>query len=76
MRFNETYPDYAAIEEHIRRARIERSVVVSEMIVAGVQALGRAFKALRESLQRNFYQELDRRFVEADAFLKRSVPRY
>ena len=46
MSFKHEYPDYAAIEAHIRRARIERSVVVSQMIVDALTAVGRGLKRL------------------------------
>ena len=75
MSFKQTYPDFATIENHIHRARVERAVMVSQAIVAGVQATIRGLKLLRNALERNFHAELDRRAVEADAFLKRSVPR-
>jgi hypothetical protein len=39
MRVSERYPDYAAIESHIHRARIERSIYVSEMIVGAITAV-------------------------------------
>ena len=32
MDIKRDYPDYAAIEEHIRRAHLERSLVLSQMI--------------------------------------------
>jgi len=54
MSFKETYPDFAAIEEHIRRARIERSVAVAHYIVefitdtvGGLKKLARALGAKR-----------------------------
>ena len=46
MSFKHEYPDYAVIEAHIRRARIERSVVVSQMIVAAITGVGRGLKWL------------------------------
>ena len=46
MSFKHEYPDYAAIEAHIRRARIERSVAVSRMVVDAITAVGRGFKWL------------------------------
>ena len=32
MGFKDSYPDFAAIEEHIRRARLERSVAIAHAI--------------------------------------------
>jgi len=70
------YTDFSTIEEHIRRARIERSVAVSQMIVAAGESIGRGLRRLADALQRGLEVERDRRAIEADAFLKRSVPRY
>ena len=73
---NLPYTDFSTIEEHIRRARIERSVAVSQMIVAAGESIGRGLRRLADALQRGLEVERDRRAIEADAFLKRSVPRY
>ena len=73
MKFSENYPDFATIEKHIHRARIERAVAVSEMIVDAIQATRRGFRALKESLERNF-QTVERRSAKPD-FLKRVAPR-
>ena len=32
MDFKDAYPDYVAIEEHIKRARLERSLAVAQLI--------------------------------------------
>ena len=32
MDFKDAYPDYVAIEEHIRRAHLERSLAIAQMI--------------------------------------------
>ena len=76
MDFKRDYPEYAVIEEHIRRARIERAVVVSHALVAAGASIVRGLKRLATSVGGNLEAERDRRAVEADAFLKRSVPRY
>lgn len=76
MDFKNDYPEYAAIEEHIRRARIERSVAVSKALVWAGEAVIDGLKRLTQSLGRNLGAERDRRAIESDAFLKRSVPRY
>ncbi len=39
MDFKDRYPDYAAIEEHVRRARLERSVALAQMIVSACGAI-------------------------------------
>lgn len=68
--------DFRAIEAHIRRARIERSVAVANTVVALGETIGRGLRALYEAVGRGLEAERDRRAVESDAFLKRSVPRY
>ena len=68
--------DFRTIEAHIRRARVERSVAVAQSIAAAGEAIGRALRALYEAVGRGLEAERDRRAVESDAFLKRSVPRY
>lgn len=75
MNFKEKYPDYAAIENHIRNARAERSlhiaVALSELVmtvVRGIRRIGLGGSSLPF--------ERDRQAIAADAFLKRSVPRY
>ena len=32
MDFKNSYPDFATIEEHIRRARVERSVAIAQFL--------------------------------------------
>ncbi len=70
------YPDFAAVEEHVRRAHAERSLVLGQMFADLAVAIGRGLKNLAASMQRGYEAERDRRAIEADAFLKRSVPRY
>jgi hypothetical protein len=36
MKFKDAYPDFAAVEAHIRRARAERSVAVATLICTGI----------------------------------------
>ncbi len=74
MSFKNQYPEYSSIEEHIRRARAERSVAVAhffaDIVVAAVRRIGR----LADSLGRGLQAENERRMIEADSFLKRWVP--
>ena len=42
----------------------------------GGAALLRSFKRLGAAMERGYAAELDRRAIEADAFLRRSVPKY
>jgi hypothetical protein len=76
MDFKDTYPDFAAIEAHVRQARAERSVAVAQYFAEGVLSLGRGLRSLARSMGGGLAAERDRRAIEADSFLKRSVPKY
>ena len=39
MKFSQTYPDYASVEAHIRRARAERAVYIANAITEFVMAV-------------------------------------
>ena len=66
MNFAKTHPDFAAIEGHIRQARLERSLVIAQGIASAFTAIGRLFDRAEQA-------EADRKHVAADAFLRRSV---
>lgn len=76
MKFSETYPDYASVEAHIRRARAERAVYLANAITEFVLAVSRGLKRVAGRVAAGMDAQLDRRAIEADPFLKRSVPRY
>ena len=76
MHFKDKYPDFAAIEDHIRRARAERSVAIATWLANAVLAVSGGIKRLVESTATGLATERDRRAIESDAFLKRSVPKY
>ena len=76
MDFKTAYPAFAAIEQHIHRAHAERSVYLAHVIAGAIETAARGLKRLASSMGANLAAERDRRAVEADAFLKRSVPRY
>lgn len=76
MNFKQKYPDFAAIEGQIRAARAERAVYLSQVIVEGLVTTIRGLKKLGGFVGRNLAAERDRRAIEADAFLKRWVPKY
>jgi len=76
MSFKDTYPQYAAIEAHIRHARVERSVAIAALLTDAILAVGRGFKRLVNATGTGIAADRDRHAIEADAFLKRSVPRY
>ena len=54
MSFRETYPDFEVIEEQIRRARLERSLAIAQMIATGIDYTMRGFRALKSSIEANF----------------------
>jgi hypothetical protein len=76
MGFKNEYPDFAAVETHIHRARAERSAALARFIAGVFASLGSGLSKLAASLGDGLSAERERRAVEADAFLKRSVPRY
>ena len=76
MNFKTMYPEFAAIEDQIHRAHVERSVYLAHAIADFVQAASRGFRKVADAMGSGLSAERDRRAVEADAFLKRSVPRY
>jgi hypothetical protein len=76
MSFKDKYPDFAAIEGHIRRARAERAVAIATMLTNAIMGVVNGVKRLGSATGKGLAAERDRRAVESDAFLKRSVPRY
>ena len=75
MDFKTRYPDFAAVENHIRRAQAERSVYLAHAIADFITWTGRGFRKIADSLGGGM-AERERSIIESDAFLKRSVPRY
>lgn len=73
MDFKDRFPDFAAIEHHIRRAQAERSVYIADMIASFLVAIGGGLKKFAGGGVR---AANDRLAIESDAFLKRSVPEY
>lgn len=54
MAFKDSYPEYVAIEDHIRRARVERSLAIAQMIadvaettIRGLRNFGGAMLAFK-----------------------------
>jgi hypothetical protein len=77
MQINEfEFPQYDAVESHIRRARLERSAYLGEVFASVVVAIARGLKALGHRLSQGLAAENDRRAIEADVFLRRSVGRH
>jgi hypothetical protein len=50
MNFKESYPDFASIEEHVRRARLERSVAIAHFIADFFDETNRGLKRLARAL--------------------------
>ena len=75
MNKSNSYTDFAVIEAHIRRARIERSVVLSQLVVRGIEALGRGLVAAKRSLEANF-QAVMHRTISSKPGAGRYIPRY
>lgn len=75
MSFKTDYPEFATIEGHIRKARLERAAAVGAILARGTLAIGSALKSLGATFSRGLEAERDRRAVEADSFLRRSVPK-
>jgi hypothetical protein len=46
MSFKDSYPDYIAIEKHIQRARVERSLALAVMIADAAEIGMRGLKKL------------------------------
>ena len=73
MSFRTQYPEYAAIETHIRRAHAERSVYVAHLIASLAESVIRGTRRFFDSMGRNVQAAHERQLIEADSFLKRSV---
>jgi len=76
MDFKTPYSEYADIQEHIRRARIERSVAIAHAIASFIDVIGRGTRKLVDSFVDGAQAESERRAIAADPFLQRSVSRY
>jgi len=70
------FPQYEDVAEHIRRARLERSVYLAEAFAGLVERVARALRTFGERFADGLEAERDRRAIEADVFLRRSVGRY
>ena len=44
--FKTDYPDFATIEAHIRRARVERSVAIAQFLAEAIMGAGRGLKQI------------------------------
>ena len=71
MNFQQKYPDFAAIENQILAARVERAVYLSNAIVNGITWVVESGKRLATAINRNVEAEIERRALQSDPFLKR-----
>lgn len=71
--FKDRYPDFTAIEHHIRRANAERSLYIAHVIVGMIDTIG---GGIRRLLSAGANRAADARAIRSDPFLKRSVPKY
>ena len=46
MDFKDSYPDYAAVEELVRRARLEQTVAISQLIADAVVDTARGLRRI------------------------------
>ena len=76
MAFKDRYPDFAAVEHLVRKARAERQVAIATAFTDAIFWVAGGIKRLANAAGRGLAAERDRRAIESDAFLKRSVPRY
>jgi hypothetical protein len=74
--FIEKYPEYTAIEAHIRRAHAERSIAVAHMIASAIQATTRGLKRLGNVFTQGVQAERNLHALEVDALFRKSAPKY
>jgi hypothetical protein len=74
MSFRSEYPEYSAIEEHIRRARAERSVAIAHMLADAIASAARGLGRLKDGLFRGVKLENDIHALQVDALFRRSLP--
>ena len=69
------YPEYRTIEEHIRRARAERSVVIATMLASAAEATINGLKQLWAGLAHGVKIERDVHALQVDALFRKPTPR-
>ena len=76
MDFKTEFPEYACVEEHIRRAHAERAVAVASLIAHAIDATVRGFKQLRAGLAYGVRLERDIHAMQVDALFRKSLPHH
>ena len=67
--------EYASIEAHIRRARLERSVAMAKVFADGSDALGRGLSRVVGAVLGSFANARDAHTIEAEALATRPAHR-
>jgi hypothetical protein len=67
------YPEFIPVEEHIRRAQLERSAHIAHLIAVGMDRLARRLRQAAATMGKGLDAEMDRRAIEADVFLRRAI---
>lgn len=67
------YPEFISIEEHIRRAQLQRSAHIAHLIAVGIDRLAQRLRQAAHTMSAGPDAEMDRRAIEADVFLRRSI---
>ena len=67
------YPEFISVEEHIRRAQLQRSAHVAHLIAVGVDKLARRLRQAATTMSHGLDAEMERRAIEADVFLRRAI---
>jgi hypothetical protein len=70
MSFKTDYPEYSAIEHHIRRAHAERAVYIASLLASGLARFIALFTRAPSAT------DIERSAIDSDAFVKRWVPKY
>jgi len=73
MSFKTDYPDFATIEGHIRRARLERSVAIAALLTNLIVGTARGINKMLHTWSRGLGYQNNLRAIEADVFVKRWV---
>ena len=74
--YQDAYPEFLPVAEHIRQAQAERSIYIAHLIAIGVAKIGEGLRSIARLLDAPEAAERERKAVEEDLFLKRAVPRY